>query len=300
MSAPRMHADERSVDAALARRLLVAQFPAWAEHTLQAVPSAGTDHTLYRLGEDRFLRFPRIPGAVAQVDKEQRCLPLLAPLLPLSVPVPLAEGKPGEGYPWPWSVYRWLDGEPASSAAVADPCDAATALAGFIRALQQVDGRRGPPPGPHNAFRGVPLATRDAATRRAISSLRADFDTVALSTAWEAALQAPPWRHAPVWIHGDLHGGNLLVQHGRLSAVIDFGCLGVGDPACDAIIAWNFLAPAAREVFRQELQVDDASWVRARGWALSIGLIALPYYQHTNPVLAGMSRYTIEQVLAFP
>jgi aminoglycoside phosphotransferase (APT) family kinase protein len=188
----------------------------------------------------------------------------------------LAKGIPGENYPWHWSVYRWLEGESAAIERIANPCQAAMELAQFIAALQRIDPASGPPPGVHNSFRGVPLATRDTVTRTAISALRGTVDVAAATSAWDAALQASAWNDAPVWIHGDLQPGNLLAQHGRLSAVIDFGCLGVGDPACDLIVAWNLLSAQSRDVFRTALQVDNATWARGRGWALSIGLITLP------------------------
>ncbi len=203
-----------------------------------------------------------------------------------------------EGYPWHWSVYRWLEGENATIERIADPCQAATDLAHFIAALQRIDPTGGPLPGPNNSFRGVPLAMRDAPTRAAIASLRGTLDADAATAVWEAALQAPVWHGPPVWIHGDLQSGNLLAQRGRLSAVIDFGCLGVGDPACDSIVAWDLLSAEPRGVSRAALPVDAATWARGRGWALSVGLIALPYYQSTNPVLAGISRYAIDEALA--
>ncbi|HEX5502436.1 MAG TPA: aminoglycoside phosphotransferase family protein, partial [Thermomicrobiales bacterium] len=232
-----------------------------------------------------------------QVEQEQRWLPALAPFLPLPIPVPLARGMPGEGYPWPWSVNRWLEGENATIGRLAEPHQAATALADFIAALQRIDSAGGPPPGRHNSFRGGPLARRDASTRAAITALRDTLDTAAATAAWESALHAPAWPGPPVWIHGDLQPANLLVAQGRLGAVIDFGCLGVGDPACDTMVAWTFLTAATREVFRAALPVDDATWARARGWALSFGLIALPYYRATNPVLAGIARQAIGEAL---
>jgi aminoglycoside phosphotransferase (APT) family kinase protein len=293
-----MHADEADIDVSLVSRLVSTQFPQWADLPIEPVHSAGTDNALYRLGDDMSVRLPRIPGATGQADKEHRWLPKLAPLLPLSIPVPLAKGTPGEGYPWHWSVYRWLDGENATIERIADPRQAAAELARFVAALWRIDPTGGPPPGSHNSNRGVPLATRDASTRAAIASLEGTLDGDAVTAAWEAALQAPAWHGPPVWIHGDLQSGNLLAQRGRLSAVIDFGCLGVGDPACDLIVAWNLLPAETRDVFRAALGVDDATWARGRGWALSVGLIALPYYHSTNPVLAGISRYTIDEVLA--
>jgi aminoglycoside phosphotransferase (APT) family kinase protein len=298
MPAGKMHADEVDTDVALVGRLLAAQFPQWADLPVEPVRSAGTDNALYRLGDDMAVRLPRIQSATGQVDKEHRWLPRLAPLLPLAIPVPLAKGTPGEGYPWRWSVYRWLEGETATIGRIADPRQAARDLAHFIAALQRIDPTGGPPPGPHNSFRGVPLSTRHTQTRAAIASLHGTLDADAATAAWEAALRAPAWHGPPVWIHGDLQSGNLLAIQGRLSAVIDFGCLGVGDPACDLQVAWNLLSADTRAVFREVLPVDDATWARGRGWALSVGLIALPYYQRTNPVLAGIARYAIAEVLA--
>jgi aminoglycoside phosphotransferase (APT) family kinase protein len=223
MSAGRMHVDEVDTDVSLVGRLLAAQFPQWADLAIEPVHSDGTDNAIYRLGDDMAVRLPSIPGATGQVDKEHRWLPRFAPLLPLAIPVPLAKGAPGEGYPWHWSVHRWLDGENATIERIADPRQAATELAQFIPALQRIDPTGGPPPGPHNFNRGEPLAMRDPPTRAAIATLHGTLDADAVIATWEAALQAPAWRGPPVWIHGDLQSGNLLAQQGRLSAVIDFG-----------------------------------------------------------------------------
>jgi aminoglycoside phosphotransferase (APT) family kinase protein len=298
MSAGKMHIDEVDVDVALVGRLLAAQFPQWADLPIEPVHSAGTDNAIYRVGDVLAVRLPRRQGVSRQVDKEQQWLPRLAPHLPLAIPLPLALGRPDEDYPWQWSVYQWLAGENATTFRIVDEGQAARDLAHFIAALQRIDPTAGPPSGPQNFFRGVPLAMRDAPTRAAISELSGMLDTIALTTAWEAALHAPVWDGPPVWIHGDLSPLNLLVQQGQLSAVIDFGGLSVGDPACDLIVAWNLLSAQTRDVLRAALQVDDATWARGRGWALSVGLIALPYYQSTNPVLAGIARRAIEEVLA--
>jgi len=297
MTTGKMHADEIETDVGLVRRLLAAQFPRWARLPIAPVPSAGTDNALYRLGDDMVVRLPRIHWAVEQVDKEQRWLPWLAPRLPLAVPIPLAAGAPGAGYPWRWSVYRWLDGENATLDRLADPCQAAADLAGFVAALHAIDATDGPPPGAHNSWRGVPLAARDAETRTAIAALRGALDMDAATAAWEAALAAPAWEGPPVWLYGDLHAGNLLAREGRLSAAIDFGCLGVGDPACDLLPAWTLFTAATRPAFRAPLAVDDGTWARGRGWALSFGLIALPYYQDTNPGLAAIARHAIAEAL---
>ncbi len=294
----KMHADEVDTDVSLVRRLLAAQFPQWAKLPIVAVRSAGTDNAIYRLGDEMAVRLPRRSEAAGQVDKEQRWLPQLAPLLPLAVPVPLGKGTPAAGYPWRWSVCRWLEGENATIERLTDPGQAAVELAEFVAALQRIDPTGGPPPGQHNFFRGVPLSMRDGDTRAAIASLDGMLDTDAVTAAWEVALQAPAWDGPPVWIHGDLSSGNLLAARGRLSAVIDFGGLSGGDPACDLMIAWDLFSGESRDVFRTALAVDDATWARGRGWALSQALIFIPYYRDTNPMGVGAARRMINEVLA--
>lgn len=294
MTAGKMHADEVDTDLPLVARLLAAQFPQWAGLSLAPVPSAGTDHALYRLGSDMVVRLPRIGWATGQADKEFRWLPVLAPHLPLTVPTPLVIGAPGEGYPFRWSVYRWLPGKNATVGSIADWHAAATTLAGFVAALQRIDPAGGPPP----AGRGGPLVERDEAVRAAIAALGKRVDANAATTAWEVSLHAPVYNGPSVWLHGDLLPGNLLVVGGKLSAVIDFGGLSVGDPACDLQPAWNPLPADVRSVFRAALAVDDATWARGRGWALSQALIALPYYWDTNPGMVAMARRTLGAVLA--
>jgi aminoglycoside phosphotransferase (APT) family kinase protein len=284
---------ELDIDTGLVRRLLAAQFPRWAELAVQPVTSAGTVNALYRLGDDMAVRLPRVEWAVMDVDRERHWLPRLAPLLPVAIPVVLGKGVPAEGYPWPWSVYRWLDGENPTIERVADPALLAADLAAFVVALHRIRPADGPP-----AYRGVPLATQDGATRAAIGQLQGVIDTGAASVAWDAALRAPEWPGPPVWVHADLMPGNLLVRGGRLSAVIDFGTVGVGDPACDLVVAWYLLPAGAREVFRAIVGVDEATWARGRGWALSMALVQLPYYQDTNPLIAADARRAIGAVLS--
>jgi aminoglycoside phosphotransferase (APT) family kinase protein len=299
MPTRRMHADEVDIDAALVGRLVAAQFPQWADLPIEPVSDWGTDNALYRIGDDMVVRAPRIRRATVALEKELEWLPRLAPLLPLAIPVPLAVGEPAEGYPFAWSIYTWLGGETATVERIADPARAATDLAQLIAALQRVDPTNGPQPGEHNVFRGVPLAMRDESTRGAIASLGGRIDAGTVTAAWEAALGAPEWRRPSVWIHGDLDTRNLLVEDGRLSAVIDFGCLGVGDPACDVMVAWKLLSAKTRDIFRAELSVDDATWARARGWALSQAVIALAYYtEETNPVLVQEAQRWMTEVLA--
>ena len=294
-----MHADEVPTDAELVGRLLAAQFPHWAALPIGRVPSAGTDNALYRLGEDMVARLPRTERTSRTLAKERRWLPTLAPHLPLPVPVPLADGRPAEGYPFPWSVYRWLRGEDATVRSVTDERRLATDLAQFVGALQRIDPAGGPQPGEHNFYRGVPLAARDAPTRAAIASLDGEIDVDAVSAAWDEAVQTPEWTNAPVWIHGDLDARNVLVENGRLSAVLDFGGLGLGDPACDVMAAWKLFSVETRDVFRSALSVDEPTWARARGWVLSQAVIALSYYTlKTNPVLVAESQRWMAEVLA--
>jgi aminoglycoside phosphotransferase (APT) family kinase protein len=292
-----MHANEVDTNIDLVVRLLATQFPQWAGFPIRPVPSAGTDNALYRLGAEMVVRLPRIDWAIGQVEKERQWLPKLAPFLPLAIPVQLARGKPGEGYPWQWSVYRWLEGESATIERIANPRQAATDLAQFIAALQRIDTAGGPLAVEHK-LRGIPLTMRDAQTREAIAALQGMIDTDAATMVWEAALQAPEWDREPIWFHGDLLPGNLLVEQGRLSAVIDFGGLGVGDPACDLMIAWGLFSGESRDVFRAALAVDDATWVRGRGHALSQAAIFIPYYLSTNPMGVGNARRMIDGVLA--
>ena len=297
MSTDRMHENEVDTDFSLVRRLLVEQFPHWADLPITRIPSAGTDNAIYRLGSDMAVRLPRIDWAVGQVAKEHEWMPRLAPLLPLDIPKPLAMGEPGEGYPWCWSIYRWLSGENARLDEIEDPCDAATALAGFIVALQKIDTTGGPFAVDHNV-RGCSLALRDEGTRQSIAAMHGMIDTNVALVVWETALQAAEWDRAPVWFHGDLLPGNLLFRQGRLSAVIDFGGLAVGDPACDLMIAWGLFTGESRDVFRSTLAVDDATWTRGRGHALSQAMIFIPYYLKTNPGGVANARLMLDAVLA--
>lgn len=299
MPTGKMHADEVEIDVSLVGRLLAAQFPRWAGLPIRPVLSRGTDNALYRVGDDMVARLPRRERTVGTLEKERRWLPRLAPLLPLAVPLPLANGMPAEGYPFTWSVYRWLRGEDATMQRVTDPKRLATDLAQFVAALQQIDSAGGPSPGEHNFFRGEPLAARDASTRAAIASLRGTIDVGNATAAWEAALRSPEWDRRPVWIHGDLDSRNLLLEQGRLSAVIDWGGLGVGDPACEVMVAWKVLSADTRDIFRAALSVDESTWARARGWALSQALGALSYYTlETNPVLVLEARRWLTEVFA--
>ncbi len=285
------------INVSLVGRLVAAQFPQWADLPITPVEFDGWDNRTFRLGEDMAVRLPSAEAYTGQVEKEHRWLPRLAPLLPLPIPVLLAMGVPADGFPWHWSVYRWLEGENATIERIDDLHRFATTLARFLAALQQIDPAGGPPPGPHNFFRGGPLAIYDTETRDAIAALHSKIDSDAVTVVWEEALKAT-WHGTPVWLHGDLNAANLLVRRGRLSAVIDFGCSGVGDPACDLTIAWTLFSGESREAFCAALPVDGATWARGRGWALWKGLITLAEHVDTNPLEAGKARRAINEVLA--
>jgi len=293
MSPAKMHAHEADIDTDLVRRLLAAQFPGWAHLDVEPVESNGTVNAIYRLGDDMAVRLPRIEGGVEDVRREVLFLPRLAPSLPFAIPAPVGQGEPGEGFPWPWYVYRWVEGENPVVGEVSRPDLFAADLAEFVLALQRIDPADAPA-----AYRSGALASRDAETREAISQLHGVIDTGAATAAWDAALRTPPWDGPPVWVHADLQPGNLLTADGRLSAVIDFGCLGHGEPAVDLITAWSLLSAEARAGFRAALGVDDATWARGRGWALSIALIELPYYRTRNATITGIASHVIGEVLA--
>jgi aminoglycoside phosphotransferase (APT) family kinase protein len=295
MGAVKMHSDEVRTDVALVRRLLADQFPHWAGRPIVPVESYGTDHDIYRLGEDLAVRLPRIKWATKQAAREAKWLPMFAPRLPLAIPVPLAMGRPAAGYPFEWSVYQWLPGEHANGA-IDDLERAAVDLAGFVTALRRIETAGAHPRSPGS--RGGPLAEGDESVRRCVIELGDRIDRVATLCSWEESLAAASWDRPEVWVHGDLLPGNLLAVNGRLSAIIDFGTLNVGDPACDLLPAWNLFAGESRRRLRSELAVDDASWLRGRGWALRQAVVALPYYWDTNPGMVRQASHALAQILA--
>jgi aminoglycoside phosphotransferase (APT) family kinase protein len=284
------------IDASLVSRLVRTQFPQWEQLPVRPVELDGVDNCTFHLGDEMTVRLPSSEGYRLQVDKEQRWLPVLAPHLPLPVPVPLARGVPGDGYPFNWSVCRWLDGDNASVERIDDLTEFATTLADFLNTLREIDPTDGPMPGQHNFFRGGPLTTYDGETRRAIDRLTGQIASDAATAMWDEALAAT-WQGTPVWFHGDIAAGNLLVKNGRLAAVIDFGTSGIGDPACDVVIAWTLLSGESRQAFRDTLAVDSATWARGRGWALWKALITLVDYIDTDPVAEAITRHIIDDVL---
>lgn len=249
------------------RRLVADQFPYLADLRIEPVAKGGWDNWTFHLGPELLVRLPSAAEYALAVDKEHLWLPALADRLPLPIPAPLAKGEPGAGYPYPWSIYRWLDGETAAVDRIADPVRFALDLAGFLAALQDVDAAGGPQPGVHNWFRGGTLRTYDKKVEHALVALDGHVDAALVREIWARAVGAR-WDGVDRWFHGDIASGNLLLAHGRLAAVIDFGTCGVGDPACDLAIAWTLLSVEGRAAFRERLSVDDATWARGRGWAL--------------------------------
>ena len=267
------HQDGRAgIDAALVRRLIAQQFPQWADLPVTPVKIDGWDNRTYRLGTELTARLPTHESYTAAIDKEHEWLPVLAPYLPVAIPEAVAKGSPGEGYPYHWAIRRWIDGETATVENIADLDEFARSIAGFILALQSVDATGGPVAGAHSFYRGAPPEYYHDETVEALAVLKGRIDTDLAREVWDAAL-ATSWDRPPVWFHGDIASGNLLVRDGRLSAVIDFGTSGVGDPACDLVIAYTFFAGESRETFRAAVGQDRDTWARARGWALWKALI---------------------------
>lgn len=281
----RVHDDDVLSDAALVTRLVGDQFPAWAGLSVTPVTATGTDNLVYRLGDDLVVRMPRIHGAVAQVARDAEWLPRLD--LPVAVPEPVAVGEPGHGYPFPWAVHRWL---PGTNPVPGDDVDLARDLASVVVRLRSFTD--GPP-----SSRSGPLHDRDSAVREALDAVSDEVDAAAALAVWEEALAAPLYDGPPVLRHGDLTCGNLLVQGGRLSAVIDWGTMGLGDPAVDLVPRWRVFRGAGREAFTVAAEADDAAWVRARGWALSIALLELSYYRGRAEHLADGARVGLREVL---
>jgi len=285
------------IDTALVTRLIAAQFPQWAHLPIRPVEPGGWDNRTFHLGDDMTVRLPSGPWYALQVEKEQAWLPKLAPHLPLPIPVPLGKGEPAEGYPWPWSVYRWLEGETATDERIGDLGEFAAAVADFLVALRSVDATGGPAAGEHNFFRGGPLAVYDSETRKALADLAGTIDTERATAIWQAALSSE-WQRPPVWLHGDIAWGNLLVKDGRLCAVIDFGTSGVGDPSCDLAITWTMFHDASRRIFRDRLGLDDATWARGRGWTLWKALIVFAGHIGAAETERAKVRHVIDAVLA--
>ncbi|GAA4185328.1 aminoglycoside phosphotransferase family protein [Gryllotalpicola kribbensis] len=281
-----MHAHQLDVSAADVHRLVSAQFPQWAGAPIVRVPSYGTTNAMFRLGDDKVVRLPFIPGDGVGVPVETAILERVGGRLPVPVPRVLATGRPDDGYPFTWSVLQWLPGEMPVPEALLDSAALIDDLVGFLQRLREL-----PTAGVRRAQRSGPLAPLADPVRETMEELGVEFDLERLRALWDDALAAPEWRGAPVWVHSDLLPSNLLVdERGRLAGVLDWAAAGVGDPSCELLAAWNVFTGADRARFRARLEerlgLDDAMWRRGRGWAISQAVLALPYYRETN---AGMT-----------
>ena len=285
-----------NIDVALVHRLIAVQFPQWVDLTIKPVEFSGWDNRTFHLGKHMSVRLPSAEKYSAKVEIEQRWLPKFAPLLPVQIPTPLAMGKPSAEYPWQWSVYQWIEGETASLDRINDLPQFATKLGEFLVALQKIDGTGGPLAGAHNFYRGGNLATYDTETRQSIAALTDKIDTNIVTGIWNEALDSK-WQQPPVWVHGDVAVGNLLVNNGQLNAVIDFGGLGVGDPACDLVMTWTFFKGESRDAFRTAINLDANTWARARGWALWKALIVCAELPGTNTREIEKSWLVLKEVL---
>ena len=287
----RMHDAQVDSDEELVERLLRDQFPQWAGLPIRRLPSDGTDNAMYRVGDELLARLPLIGWAVPQIEKERTWLPRIAPHVPLTIPEQLAAGQPAFGYPWPWGVYRWIDGRNAHLDDLADAEQAARDLAAFVRALRAVNL-----PGAPVSQRAKTLAADELNIRRAIAAVGDEFDEGVLIEIWEAALAAPPWDGPPMLVHADLSDGNVLQRNGRLHAVIDFSAFGRGEPANDLDPAWGMFSGASRAVFRDALAPDEATWARGRGWAVR-SVYGIVYYRDTNPGIVARCRRRLGALL---
>ncbi|SCX59086.1 Predicted kinase, aminoglycoside phosphotransferase (APT) family [Klenkia marina] len=263
------------MDAGTVRALVAEQFPQWADLSVTPVAQQGNDNRTFRLGDGLAARLPAGPEYAAAVEKEDRWLPVIGRHVTVAVPEVVATGRPGQGYPHSWSVRRWLPGDVLPAAGPVDDARLGADLGGFLRELQRTPATGGPPAGAHSFDRGRHPSRYEGEVRAALARLGSTVDQAACAAVWADA-QPTSWSGDPVWFHGDLAPGNLLVRGGRLSAVIDFGVCGVGDPACDLVIAWTWLGDAGRAAFRDAVDLDEGTWARARGWALWKALITDP------------------------
>jgi aminoglycoside phosphotransferase (APT) family kinase protein len=285
------------IDEDLIRRLIGAHFPAWADLKVKAVVPGGWDNRTFRLGERMLVRLPSDAAYAPQVEREQRWLPRLAPLLPVPIPTPIALGHPSADYPWCWSIFTWLDGQPATFSPTDDQGEFASDVAGFLAALHRVDTTGGPLPGPDNFFRGGALEIYDTEVRQALQVLEEAVDAASCTAVWDSGLRSR-WNGERVWVHGDFSAGNLLMIDARLSGVIDFGQCCVGDPACDLAIAWTLLDERGRALFRTALEPDAGTWARGRAWALWKALIVAAKLSDTNAGEKARAWRTLEKLLA--
>ncbi|MGN4422316.1 aminoglycoside phosphotransferase family protein [Bacillus cereus group sp. MYBK30-1] len=283
------------INTELVKRLVQEQFPEWAHLEIKPVKFSGHDNRTFHLGKQMSVRLPSDAAYVPQVEKENKWLPILSKEITLPISSPIAKGNPSAEYPWPWSINKWIEGETVTKENVHNLNEFATDLGSFLVELQSIDASNGPKAGAHNFYRGGLISVYDEEARVAIENNKDVFDETLLKHLWDLALRST-WERTPVWVHGDIAPGNLLIKDGKLCAVIDFGILGVGDPACDAAMAWTFFDKNSRNVFKEVLCMDEETWNRARGWALWKALITYDANRDSNEKVAEET-YRVIQVI---
>lgn len=287
-----------NISLSLVFNLIQEQFPQWAHLTIKPVEQSGWDNITFRLGEEMLIRLPSGQEYAEQVLKEQKWLPFLAQHLSCAIPHPICLGKPSEKYPFHWSIYQWIPGSNADTLLVSEQPQFAQDIAGFLKELHAIDTKGGPLPGAHNFWRGASPSIYNTETQLALTQLKEIINVNVAAQVWESAIHCSAWHKNPVWIHGDFSIGNILIDKGHLVAVIDFGCLGIGDPACDLVIAWNFLTPESRALFKSHLGLDSDTWARARGWGMWKALITLAAFEDKNCPNALKMKYIIDEIIA--
>ncbi|MCH9770531.1 MAG: aminoglycoside phosphotransferase family protein [Gammaproteobacteria bacterium] len=289
----RMHKNELQITEPLVRSLLCAQCPEWAELEIEPVPSSGTDHALFRVGKNLVARLPRIERAVKNIDKEYEWVPEISKLIKTSVSIPIFKGERQIDYPYQWLILKWNEGVNPNFEKENEYAELAKELANFLNQLHGINLKNGP-----QSRRGIPLINQNIKTQKAINQLTLEINVKKITALWKQLSCLPSWNKPSVWVHGDFLPGNILVKQNNLNAVIDFSDLGIGDPACDLIIAWSLFNEKSRNIFKNNLNYIDAdTWLRGQGWALSIALIMLPYYKKSNPQLAKLAKRVIKSVL---
>ncbi|WP_283750386.1 aminoglycoside phosphotransferase family protein [Bacillus cereus] len=283
------------INVSLVEKLIQEQLPEWAHLEVKPVKLSGHDNRTFHLGDQMSVRLPSAAAYAPQVEKENKWLPILSKELSLPISAPIAKGNPSEEYPWSWSINKWIEGETVTKENVRDLKGFATDLGSFLVELQSIDTSNGPVAGAHNFYRGGLISVYDEEARVAIVNNKDVFDETLLKHLWDLALRST-WNRKPVWVHGDVAPGNLLVKDGKLCAVIDFGILGVGDPACDAAMAWTFFDKNSRKILKKVLRMDEETWNRARGWALWKALITYDANKNSNKRVAEES-YRVIQVI---
>lgn len=286
------------ITADLAHKLIAEQFPEYAHLPIVSVKKQGHDNRTYRLGSNMLIRMPTADSYALKVPIEQEILPQLASYLTVRIPAPIRMGAATHDYPYPFSIYKWLEGTSINLLVLDNVYleKLAFDIANFLKELQSIDCVDGPTPGQHNWWRGDHASVYDKGAREQILKLSNTIDANKAINIWEQASKTK-WNKPPVWIHGDFYVGNMLIKDGKLSAIIDFGGMGLGDPACDLVIAWAYLEGKAREIFIQEMALDNDTWLRAKAWALWKATYELCIISDQNSPEFNIQKRIIEDIL---